>query len=68
MAKGKDERYNSNRKVTKEALDSRYAEIPVGFDTQDYDNAHRCESCGVTGGGVENLNGTKMCEACASNG
>lgn len=21
---------------------------------QDYDNAHRCESCGVTGGGVEN--------------
>lgn len=23
-------------------------------DTTDYDNAHRCRSCGVTGGGVEN--------------
>ena len=39
---------------------------PVGFDTQDYDNAHRCESCGVTGGGVGDLNGIKMCQDCAS--
>ena len=31
MAKGIDERHNSNRKVTKEALGSRYAEIGVGF-------------------------------------
>lgn len=31
MAKGKDERHNSNRKVTREALGSRYAEIGVGF-------------------------------------
>ena len=38
MAKGKDERHNPNRKVTKEALGNRYAEIPVGFDTQDYDS------------------------------
>ena len=34
MAKGKDERHNLNRKVTKEALGNRYAEIPVGFDTK----------------------------------
>ena len=34
MAKGKDERHNSNRKVSKEALGNRYAEIGVGFDTQ----------------------------------
>jgi hypothetical protein len=27
---------------------------------QDYDNAHRCESCGVTGGGVEG----GLCEEC----
>ena len=31
MAKGKDERHNVNRKVTKEALGNRYAEIGVGF-------------------------------------
>ena len=66
MAKGDDERFNTNRKVSKEALGNRYAEIPVGFDTQDYDNAHRCESCGVTGGGVGDLNGIKMCQDCAS--
>ena len=29
MANGKDERHNSNRKVTKEALGNRYAEIGV---------------------------------------
>ena len=28
---GKDTRYHSNRKVTKEALGNRYAEIGVGF-------------------------------------
>ena len=32
MAKGDDERFNSKRKVTREALGSRYAEIGVGFD------------------------------------
>ena len=31
MAGGKDERHNPNRKVTKEALGNRYAEIGVGF-------------------------------------
>lgn len=31
MAKGKDERHNPNRRVTKEALGNRYAEIGVGF-------------------------------------
>ena len=30
-----------------------------------YDNAHRCSSCGVTGGGVEDTNGTKLCQDCA---
>ena len=33
----------------------------------DYDNAHRCENCGVTGGGVESFNDTKVCGECASN-
>jgi len=37
------------------------------YCSNDYDNAHRCENCGVTGGGVESFNGTKVCEACASN-
>ena len=32
MAKGIDERHNSNRKVSKEALGNRYVEIGVGFD------------------------------------
>ena len=31
MANGKDERFNTNRKVTREALGNRYAEIGVGF-------------------------------------
>jgi len=31
MVDGKDERHNSNRKVTREALGNRYAEIGVGF-------------------------------------
>ena len=31
MSKGEDTRHHSNRKVTKEALGSRYAEIGVGF-------------------------------------
>lgn len=33
----------------------------VSVIDQDYDNAHRCESCGVTGGGVEN----GLCGECA---
>ena len=31
MSRGEDTRHHSNRKVTKEALGSRYAEIGVGF-------------------------------------
>lgn len=31
MARGKDERHNPNRRVTKEALGNRYVEIGVGF-------------------------------------
>jgi hypothetical protein len=27
---------------------------------QEWDNLHRCKSCGVTGGGVEK----RLCEAC----
>jgi hypothetical protein len=36
----------------------------VSVIDQDYDNARRCESCGVTGGGVEN----GRCEACTPTG
>jgi hypothetical protein len=33
-------------------------------DDNNYDNCHRCENCGVTGGGVEN----GICESCFING
>lgn len=35
----------------------------VSVIDQDYDNARRCESCGVTGGGVEG----GLCEECFAN-
>jgi NMD protein affecting ribosome stability and mRNA decay len=30
------------------------------FDSEEFDNNHRCASCGVTGGGVED----GLCESC----
>jgi hypothetical protein len=41
--------------------------MQLRYCDNDYDNAHRCENCGVTGGGVESFNDTKVCEECASN-
>jgi hypothetical protein len=32
----------------------------MGCTDEEFDNAHRCTKCGVTGGGVEN----EMCEEC----
>jgi NMD protein affecting ribosome stability and mRNA decay len=32
----------------------------MGCTDEEFDNAHRCTNCGVTGGGVEN----EMCEEC----